>query len=62
MKILIDYYVGEKGNRQIIHDIIEESDIIEMLETKFRNGDLACPIYYDRETVSVEFNIEEVRI
>jgi hypothetical protein len=62
MKILIDYYIGEKGKRQIMHTIIEESDIMEILEKKFRDGDLACPIYYDREIVPVEFTIDEVRV
>jgi hypothetical protein len=61
MKILVDYYIGET-NRHIMHTVIEESDLIEMLETKFRNGELACPMYYDKETVKVEFNIDEIRI
>ena len=62
MKLLIDYYIGESGKRRIMHTSVEESDIIEMLEAKFRNGDLACPIHYDRETVPVEFRIDEVRV
>lgn len=62
MKILIDYYIGQMGKRRIMHTSIEEADILEILEIRFRNGDLACPIQYDRETVPVEFTIAEVRV
>jgi len=62
MEIQIEYYIGEKGKKQIMHTTIKESDIMEMVESKFRDGDLPCPINYDRETVPVEFNIDKIVI
>jgi len=60
MEIKIDYYLRKDGNVRIMHTTVTDSDIQEMLEKKFRDGDLACPIYYDRDTVEVEFSIDKV--
>jgi hypothetical protein len=60
MEIKIDYYIGESGNMRIMHTTVTEEQIIQMLEDSFRNGELPCPINYDRESVKVEFNIDKV--
>ena len=57
MEIQIDYYIGET---EIMHTTVTESQILEMLEKQFRDGELACPINYDREEIKVEFQIDKV--
>jgi hypothetical protein len=43
-----------------MHTIITEADLFEMLETKFRSGELACPIHLDRETIKFRPIIDKV--
>lgn len=63
MEIKIDYYLSDSTSKNwIMHTTVTEEDIVEMLESKFRSGDLACPIYFDRETVKFEANIDKVII
>ena len=61
MEIKIDYYLkSETQAIQIMHTTVTETDIMEMLEERFRDGQLACPIRFDRETVKVDFQIDSV--
>jgi hypothetical protein len=60
MEIQFDYWLGEKGRERLMHVTVTEEEIKEMLEKKFREGEIACPIHYDRETVKVEFCVDKV--
>lgn len=62
MNIKVDYWLRENGNSRIMHTVLTEPEIIELLHQKFKNGDLSCPIGFDRETVSVEFIIDSVTV
>ncbi len=61
MKIKIDYWLREDGQAsRLMHTEVSDVDIKEMLKEKFINGDLPCPMNFNRETVSVEFDIDSV--
>lgn len=62
MKIYIDYYIKDGESSRLMHTLISESDIFEFLEKQFRDGELACPIHFDRETCEVSFDVAEVRV
>ena len=62
MTIYIDYYLKQDGMNRIMHTTFTEQDLMDLLKQKFAEGDLACPISYDREKVKVEFVIDKVEI
>lgn len=63
MTIKIDYWLRENGiPPRVMSATITEAEILECLEQKFRNGDLPCPMNFNRELVSVEFSIESVTV
>lgn len=62
MDIKVDYWLRENGNSRIMNTTITGQEIIEYLEQKFKNGDLPCPINFNRENVSVEFIIDSVTV
>lgn len=61
MEIKIDYYLkDEKNATRFMHITITEEDILKLLKEQFRNGELPCPIGFDRETCNIEFVIDKV--
>lgn len=62
MEIKFDYYLKQDGMNRIMHTSLNEDDIVEMLEKKFREGDLPCPAHFNREKVEIEFSIDQVII
>jgi hypothetical protein len=63
MKIAIDYYIKQEGlATRVLHTSLTESDIIELLEKKFQQEELACPTVFDREKCKVEFVVESVTV
>lgn len=62
MEILFDYYLKQDNMSRIMHTTVTEQDIITMLEEKFRNNELGCPIHFDREKTQIEFVIDKVTI
>jgi hypothetical protein len=62
MEIQFDYWLGVPGKRRLMHTKIDESDILDLMLKRFRDGEEACPINYDRETIEVEFVIDKVII
>ena len=62
MRIDIDYYLKEDGNTRLMHTTITEDDIIGLLQQQFYDGDLACPMQFNREKVKVEFSIAKVTL
>jgi len=62
MQIKVDYYIKQDGHIRVMNTSITEVEIIDMLERKFREGDLPCPIHFDREKCKVEFTIDQIII
>lgn len=62
MEIKIDYWLRKDGVNRLMHTIITEEDIKEMVISKFRNGELPCPIHYDKDEVDIEVDIDQVII
>lgn len=62
MKIYVDYYIKDGTSSRLMHTLISEKDIFEILEKQFREGELACPIHFNKETCEVSFDIAEVRV
>jgi hypothetical protein len=62
MEIQFDYWLGIPGNRRLMHTKITETEILELMKQRFRDGEESCPINYDRDTVEVEFVIDKVII
>jgi hypothetical protein len=58
MEIKIDYYLGK--NLRLMHTVISDEDIEQMIIDKFRDGQLACPIPFDCETCEIEVSIDKV--
>lgn len=62
MRIYIDYYLKQDDKTRLMHDTVTEDEIMEYLKQKFYDGDMACPIGFDRETVKVKFEIAKVTV
>lgn len=62
MEIQFYYWLGIPGKRCVAHTKITEVEILEFMKQRFRDGEEACPINYDRDTVEVEFVIDKVII
>jgi hypothetical protein len=60
MEIKIDYYLKQDKLTRLMHTTITEDDIINILKQKFQEGDLACPINFNRDQVEVRFEIDKV--
>lgn len=62
MTIYIDYYLKQGNMSRIMHTKFTEEDLMQLLHQKFIDGELPCPISYDKEKVKVDFVIDKVEI
>lgn len=62
MRIEIDYYLKQDEQTRLMHTTVTEEDIMDFLKQKFYEGDLACPINFDREQVHIGFQVAKVTI
>lgn len=61
VNIKVDYYIKQEGHAtRILHTEVREEDIMEMLEKRFKDGDIPCPCNFDMEKLNVRFEITSV--
>ena len=62
MTIKIDYWITEGDNKRLMSTTLNEDEIFNYLHNKFKDGELPCPIQFNRETASVRFEIDSVTV
>jgi len=62
MEIKIDcwYKNKETGKETLLHEVLTENDIFDMLKDRFDSGDLSLPMYLDRDELIPEFLIDTI--
>jgi len=64
MRIKVDCYIRNKNKKvySIIHLVLTEDDIFEMLHKQYDDGDIPLSIHLDRDEMTPEFMIDEITI
>lgn len=63
MKITVRYYVLQDGKPKFTRTLdLTEGDIEEIVKERFFNDELPCPIHIDKDDVTLDVDVENIKI
>ena len=63
MEITIDIYLTNlDGNMRVLHDKVDEADIVELIHRRIANEDIRLPTGYNAKNTDIKILIDKVTL